>query len=127
MDTETVLAQIVPEVTALLKALVEQGAEGERPTLYRLEEQTQAVLPQIGQVVVQALVSAQGSGLQGPARVCRCGGSQVDPDRSRPLSVTSSLGRLPLASRSGPTLCAERVACTRCRWMSRWGWAAPGA
>jgi hypothetical protein len=100
MDTETVLADILPKVTALLKAVVEQAAEGERPTLYTLEEQTQAVLPRIGQVVLQALVGGQGSGVQGPARACACGGSQVYHDRRRPVSVTSSLGRIRIEQRA---------------------------
>jgi hypothetical protein len=100
MDTETVLAQILPKVTEVLKALVEQMAEVQRPTLYTVEEQTQAVLPRIGQVVLQTLVSAQGSGLQGPARACSCGGSQMYHDQSRPLSVTSSLGGIRIEQRA---------------------------
>jgi hypothetical protein len=100
MDTETVLAQILPKVSAMLKVLVEQMAEQAQPTLYTLEEQTQALLPRIGQMVLQEVVGAQGSGLRGPERACACGGRQVYHDRRRPLSVMSSLGRIRLDQRA---------------------------
>jgi hypothetical protein len=100
MDTETVLAQILPKVTGLLKALVAEVAQGERPTLYALEERTQRVVPQVGQVVLQALVAAQGSGLEGPERACSCGGRQRYHDRHRPLEITSSLGPITLEQRA---------------------------
>jgi hypothetical protein len=100
MDTEIVLGQIVPHVSTLLAVLVAQLAGDDRPTLYTLEAQTQSVLPQIGQVVLQALVSAQGSGLEGPTQACACGGSLVYHGRCRPLQVTSSLGQIRIAQRA---------------------------
>jgi hypothetical protein len=45
MDTETVLAQMLPKVTGRLKALVEEVAPAERPTLYAWEERTQRGVP----------------------------------------------------------------------------------
>ena len=100
MDTETVLAQILPKVTGLLEARVEAVAQEERPTLYALEERTQRVVPPVGQVVLQALVEAQGSGLEGPERACGCGGRQRSQDRHRALQVTSSFGQITLAQRA---------------------------
>ena len=100
MDTETVLAHILPEVTKLLKVALDALAQQTHPTFYHLEEGTQALLPRIGQVVLQAGVDAQGSGLEGPGRACACGGTQQYHDRSRPLSVTSSLGVIQLVQRA---------------------------
>lgn len=100
MDTETVLAQILPKVTHLLKGLIKEVAQEDRPTLYALEARTQHVVPQVGQVILQALVEAQGSGLAGPERACGCGGRQRYHDRHRPLEITSSLGAIMLEQRA---------------------------
>jgi hypothetical protein len=51
MDTETVLATILPKVGALLKAVVAPVEQMDAPTRYQLEERTQGVLPQIGPVL----------------------------------------------------------------------------
>lgn len=80
---------------------MEDLAEAEEPpTLYRIEEQVQAVLPQIGQILLQAVVSGQGSGAVGPGRTCGCGGVQRYHDQARPLSVQTSLGEVRVAARA---------------------------
>jgi hypothetical protein len=101
MDTETVLARILPKVAALLKATLDTLAEQEQPSFYTLEEGTQTVLPQIGQVLLQALAEVQGSGLVGPERACpACGGAQRYHDQARPLQLTSSVGGIRLERRA---------------------------
>ena len=52
-------------------------------TLYDLEAQTQAALPRIGQTILQALAVAQGSGVEGSVRPCRCGQEQRYQDRAQ--------------------------------------------
>jgi hypothetical protein len=77
MTPEVTLARILPAVETLLKELVSAALSPNQPTtLYALEAQTQQVLPRIGQVVLQALATAQGSGLVGPTRLCACGEQQ---------------------------------------------------
>lgn len=77
MTPEVALKRMLPVVATLLKAVVEQALAAETPpTLYDLEALTQRVLPQIGQVVLQELARAQGSGLLGPTRPCACGAQQ---------------------------------------------------
>ena len=101
MNTETVLTHSVARVTEILKTVVSQTeASGPPPTLYDLEEQTQAVLPQIGQVLLQELVSAQGTGVMGPFRPCACGDQQRYHDQSRRLSVQTSVGIIRLTQRA---------------------------
>lgn len=112
MNTETVLAHIVTRVTEILKTVVSQTeTSGPPPTLYDLEEQTQAVLPQIGQVLLQELVSAQGAGVMGPFRPCACGDQQHYHDQSRRLSVQTSVGIIRLAQRAW-------YSCPTCRLTS---------
>ncbi len=78
MTAEVVLSRMLPAVETLLKAVVERAlAPGTAPTLYELEALTQAVLAHLGQVVLQELTVAQGSGLMGPTRPCGCGGQQT--------------------------------------------------
>jgi hypothetical protein len=116
MDTETVLAQILPAVEVILKAVVagvaesmaaSQGPGQAPPTLYALEERVQAVLPQVGQLVLQALVDEQGSGVVGPEVACGCGGMARYQDQARPLTVQTSLGLVTMARRAV-------YACGRC-------------
>jgi hypothetical protein len=101
MNTETVLASIVSGVTEVLKQVVNQTTTSPTsPTLYDLEAQTQAALPQIGQVILQVLTLAQGSGAQGPLRPCACGQGQGYHDQARPLTVQTSLGDIRLPQRA---------------------------
>ena len=111
MNTEAVLAAIVPAVAELIKNMVDGIAKAEAPTLYELEAQTHAVLPQIGRVLLQALVAGQGAGLAGPERACGCGGQQAYQDQHRPLSVATSLGLV----RVGARACYQ---CPTCRARS---------
>lgn len=82
MDTETVCAQLLPQVAAPLRTTLDSLAEQERPSVYPLEEGMQAVLPHSGQVLLQAVAEAQRSGLVGPERVS--GRSHVLRLRSSP-------------------------------------------
>jgi hypothetical protein len=101
MNTETVLAAILPAVEQIIKAVVGQVAQqATPPTLYELEEQTQSALPQIGQMVLQGLVSGQGAGVVGPERPCDCGDYQRYHDQSRALTVQTSVGTLRLSQRA---------------------------
>jgi hypothetical protein len=101
MNTEAVLSRILAGVTEILKILVTQvGAQAAPPTLYDLEEQTHAALEQIGQVVVQEIVTGQGSGLMGPERACPCGGEQRYHDQERGLHIQTSLGIIRLLPRA---------------------------
>ena len=101
MSPEAVLSRILPGVERLLKEVVERAvAPGTPPTLYELEALTQAVLSRIGQVVLQAVTVAQGSGLVGPRRPCGCGGEQTYHDQGRRLVVRTSVGDLRLAQRA---------------------------
>jgi hypothetical protein len=96
-----VLSRILPIVTSLLEAVVAHAVAPDRqPTLYDLEALTQAVLPQIGQVVLQALTRAQGSGLVGPSRPCGCGAAQTYHDQARRLVVQTSVGAVQLEQRA---------------------------
>jgi hypothetical protein len=96
-----VLSRILPIVTSLLEAAVAQAVAPDRqPTLYDLEALTQAVLPQIGQVVLQELTRAQGSGLVGPRRPCGCGAAQTYHDQARRLVVQTSVGAVQLEQRA---------------------------
>jgi hypothetical protein len=96
-----VLARILPLVSSLLAAVVERGVATDQPhSLYDLEALTQAVLPQIGQVVLQAVTVAQGSGLVGPSRPCACGAEQRYHDQARRLVVQTSVGAVHLEQRA---------------------------
>jgi hypothetical protein len=96
-----VLASIVSGVTEILKQVVNQMATTQTiPTLYDLEEQTQVALPKIGQVILQTLAVAQGSGVEGPLRPCACGQIQCYHDRARPLSVETSVGTIQVQERA---------------------------
>jgi hypothetical protein len=102
MNTEIVLTRIVAKGTEILKTVVNQTeASATPPTLYDLEERTQAALPQIGQVLLQEVVSGQGAGVVGPERPCACGEQQRYHDQSRRLSVQTSVGIIWLAQRAG--------------------------
>jgi hypothetical protein len=101
MTAEVVLSHILPSVETLLKAVVEQALSAETtPTLYDLEAHTQAALPRIGQVVLQELTTAQGSGLVGPSRPCGCGAAQTYQDQARRLVIQTSVGDIGLARRA---------------------------
>src|SRR5579859_7551333 len=101
MSPEAVLSRMLPAVETLLKAVVEQAlAPGSRPTLYDLEAVTQAVLPQIGQVLLQELTVAQGSGLVGPTRECGCGAQQHYHDQTRRVVIATSVGAIQLEQRA---------------------------
>jgi hypothetical protein len=101
MNTETVLGQILPGVEALIKGLVTEIGETETaPRLYALEEGVQALLPRLGQLLLQGLVSAQGSGATGPERRCACGGQQQYRDQARPLRLQTSVGVVRVARRA---------------------------
>jgi hypothetical protein len=94
MNTESVLARILPAMEEIIKQVVSQAVASSTPvTLYDLEEQTQAVLPQVGQVLLQGLVTAQGAGVVGPTRPCPCGADQHYHDQARRLSVQTSVGK----------------------------------
>jgi hypothetical protein len=95
------LSRILPVVTSLLEAIVERAvAPDQRPTLYDLEALTHTVLPQIGQVVLQEVTVAQGSGLLGPSRPCGCGAEQTYHDQARRLVVQTSVGAVSLEQRA---------------------------
>jgi hypothetical protein len=100
MNTESVLASILPAVEQMIKAVVNQVAQQTTPTLYELEEQTHIALPQIGQGLLQGLVSGQGAGMVGPERPCACGERQRYHDQARRLSVQTSVGTLRLTQRA---------------------------
>ncbi|GAC1432560.1 MAG: hypothetical protein NVSMB65_06200 [Chloroflexota bacterium] len=101
MTPEVALSRMVPAVAEMLKAVVEQAVAPEAtPTLYELEALTQQVLPQIGQVVLQELARAQGSGLVGPTRACACGEEQRYRDQGRRLVVQTSVGDIRLEQRA---------------------------
>jgi hypothetical protein len=92
---------MLPAVETLLKAVVAQALTTETPpTLYDLEALTQRVLPKIGQVVLQELTRAQGSGLVGPTRPCACGAVQQYRDQRRPVGVQTSVGDIRLEQRA---------------------------
>lgn len=100
MNTEKVLESILTKVEKLIKAKVLEISQNSKPNLYELEEQTQQLLPQIGQMFLQEVVNSQGNGLQGPTRPCPCGKEQIYHDSNRPLHIQSSLGDLALAGRA---------------------------
>ena len=101
MTPEGVLIHILPAVETLLKSVVEQAMTAEKtPTLYDLEALTQQVLPKIGQVVLQELTRAQGSGVVGPTRPCACGAQQHYRDQGRGLVVQTSVGDIRLEQRA---------------------------
>jgi hypothetical protein len=101
MTPEGVLSRMLPAVETLLKSVVAQAmATATAPTLYELEALTQRILPQIGQVLLQELTRAQGSGLVGPTRPCGCGAEQHDRDAGRPLVVQTSVGDIHLEQRA---------------------------
>ncbi len=101
MTPEVALAHRRPGVETVLKAVVDQALTAETPpTLYDLEALTQRVLPQIGQVVLQELARAQGSGLVGPTRPCACGAEQQYRDQGRGLVMQSSVGDIRLEQRA---------------------------
>src|SRR2546428_13736173 len=97
MGPEAVLSRMLPAVETLLKALVERAlAPGTAPTLYDLEALTQVVVRQIGQVVLQEVTTAQGSGLVGPTRPGACGAQQTYHDQARRGGVPTGGGGTPL-------------------------------
>jgi hypothetical protein len=101
MTPEGVLTRIVPAVETLLKAVVEQACAAKAPpSLYELEVLTQRVLPKIGQVVLQELTRAQGSGLVGPTRPCACWAAQHYRDQGHRLMVQTSVGDIRLDQRA---------------------------
>jgi len=78
MSPEAALSRILPGVERLLKEVVERAVvPGTAPTLYELEALIQAVLGRIGQVVLQELTTAQGSGLVGRVARVRVGGADL--------------------------------------------------
>lgn len=111
MSPEAVLSRMLPAVETLLKAVVERAlTPGAPPALYELEALTQAVLPQVGQVLLQGLASAQGSGLVGPSRSCGCGGQQTYHDQARRLVVQTSVGAIEFERRAYYRCAACRAA-----------------
>lgn len=96
-----VLTRILPAVASLLEAVVERAVAPEgAPTFYDLEALVHTVLPQIGQVLLQEVTAAQGSGLVGPQRPCRCGAEQAYQDQARRLVVQTSVGVVQIAQRA---------------------------
>jgi hypothetical protein len=107
-----VLNRIVPAVVSLLEAVVEKAVgTGTTPTFYDLEALTQTVMPQIGQILLQEVTVAQGSGLVGPSRTCVCGGEQTYHDQRRGIVVQTSVGTIAVEQRA-------YYRCTRCRATS---------
>lgn len=101
MTPEVVLSRMLPAVETLLKAVVERAlAPGTAPTLYELEALTHLVVPQIAQVILQEVTTAQGSGLVGPTRPCACGAPQTYHDHARRLVVQTSVGEIRLEQRA---------------------------
>jgi hypothetical protein len=101
MTTEAILTRILPAVESLLKAVVARAlAPGAPPTLYELEALTQAVLPHLGQLVLQEVTVAQGSGLLGSSRPCACGAAQTYHDQARQVVVQTSVGDILLERRA---------------------------
>ena len=108
MNTETVLARILPAVAQIIKAVVSQLAQQPSPpTLSELEEQTQAVLPETLAGFLQGVVSGQGAGMVGPEHPCVCGEQQRYHDQARELTIQTSVGtihrslRAPYRKRAG--------------------------
>ena len=59
MNTETMLARILPAVETLIKESVGQVDSRETPaTLYEMEEKIQVILPQIGHILLHEIVHA---------------------------------------------------------------------
>jgi hypothetical protein len=101
MTPEVALKHMLPAVETLLKTVVAQALAAETPpTMYDLEALTQRVLPKIGQVVLQELVQAQGSGVVGPTRPCACGAQQHYRDQGRRVVVQTSVGDIRLEQRA---------------------------
>jgi hypothetical protein len=101
MNTESVLARILPAVEQIIKEVVRQVATADAPpSLYDLEAQTQAALPHIGQAVLQGLAVGQGTGIEGPERRCLCGQAQRYHDQARPLTVHTSVGEIRFSARA---------------------------
>src|SRR5712692_5332268 len=130
MTTEAVLTRMLPAVESLLKAVVDSALAAETPTtLYELEALTQVVLPRIGQLILQELTLAQGSGPVGPSRPCACGGEQGYHDQGRRVVVQTSVGDIRLEQRAyyrcagcGATSCPldERLGLGQAGRMSRY-------
>ena len=146
MSPEAVLGRMIPAVETLLTAVVAQAvAAGEGSTLYDLEAMTQAVLPQLGQVVLRELAVAQGhpggTRLVGPTRACGCGGEQAYHDQARPLVMQSSVGAIRLERLGlGQAGRMSRYLQEQCAWLmallpgrlgqqtlARFGWPAVAA
>lgn len=101
MNSETVFARILPAVEEIIKAVVNQMTQQSTPpTLYELEEQTHLALVQIGQRLLQGLVTGQGAGVVGPERPCGCGNKQRYHDQRRALTVQTSVGLIQLTRRA---------------------------
>lgn len=101
MSPEAVLSRMLPAVEPLLKAVAERAlAPGTSPTLYELEALTQVVVRQIGQVILQEVTTAQGSGLVGPTRPCACGAQQTYHDQARRVVIQTSVGDIRLERRA---------------------------
>ena len=131
MNTESVLARMLPAREEVIKAVVHQVVESSASVpLYDLEEQTQAALPRIGQVLLQGVVTAQGAGVVGPTRPCPCGVEQHYHDQARRLSVQTSVGLIRLERRAAGSVAknlrglawACSRACVQLRRTLQTGW-----
>jgi hypothetical protein len=117
---------MLPAVETFLKAVAERAlAPAPAPTLYDLEALTQVVIRQIGQVILQEVTTAQGSGLVGPTRPCGCGAEQTYHDQARQVVIQTSVGTSGWSA--ARTTAARPVGRPAIRWTSAWGWGGPGA
>ena len=124
MNTETMLARILPAIEEVIKEVVSQVvASSASATLYDLEEQTQTVLPRIGQVLLQGFVPAQGAGVVGQRGLVPAGRNSITmirraDSRCRAAWAPSSWSAVPPTS-------VRHVLPPAIRLMSSWGWARP--
>ena len=100
MNTLEVLDSILPKVMELIKQGIEKLEVKNEPTFYELEEETQALLPLIGNVVLQGLTDAQAKEHQKTVQRCECGNLQVYHISNRSLYLTCSVGDILLKKRA---------------------------
>src|SRR5271157_5502305 len=99
MDIERVIAQVVPVFADMVRR--ELAALSGAHTWYEDEAQTQTIMREVGHLVAQALAEQEGSGLEGPSRVCpQCGSEQAYHDQRHPLTMQTSVGAITWAKRA---------------------------
>ena len=99
MSTNELVQHIITQMTASITTEMDELLST-HATLYLIEAAAHRIMEQVGHEFAQGVVTAKGSGLEGPTHSCACGGKATYVDQNHPLTYQTSVGHLRSAQRA---------------------------